>query len=258
MTEPLRVILIDDEPLAREGLRLRLAREPDVVILGEFADVASALAAVRADPPDVAFVDIRLRGGDGFDFVERAADVHIPAIVFVTAFEEHAVRSYAVGALDYLLKPVEQERLRETLRRVRAHLERLRKEELADRVRSLLAEGAPPTAPRERAVGRIPLRTSAGIQLLDPREIDWIDAAGDLVRLHVGRATHAVRATMGEMLAQLEAHGFLRIHRSTIVNVARIRELQPYFHGEYIVLLHDGTKLKLSRGYRSAVTRLLA
>jgi len=261
MSPPLRVMIVDDEAPAREGLRLRLKREPDVVVIGEFADANEALAEIRADPPDLLFLDIEMPILYGFALLARTKGIDPPAVVFVTAHEEHAVRAFGIRALDYLLKPVDQDRLHETIERAREHLTRLSKGELADRMLGVLREGghppSPQHAPQASHVARIPVRKDGNIQFVTAEEIDWIDAAGDSVRLHAGKATHVVRKSMGDILAMLDPSRFLRIHRSTIVNVERVRELQPYFHGEYVVVLRDGTKLKLSRGYRQDVSRLL-
>ncbi len=258
----IRVMIVDDEAPAREGLRLRLRDEPDVEVVGEHASAASALAALAHERPDLLFLDVPMPGVDGFGLVERAGALPLPMIVFVTAHEEHALRAFGVRALDYVLKPVERERLREAVARAREQLARVRKGELADRVRGLLAELGPddaaapaPAAPA--GLDRIPVRRDGTIHFVATADIDWIDAAGDAVRLHAGRATHLVATSMGEILSRLDPRRFVRIHRSTIVNVERVRELQPYFHGEYVVVLQDGTKLKLSRGQRRAVARLL-
>jgi len=257
-------MIVDDEAPAREGMRLRLKREPDVVILGEFADARSALDALRADAPDVLFLDISMPGIDGFGLLDRLGGSSPAAIVFVTAHDEHAVRAFSKAAMDYLLKPVEQARLHETLERVRASLTRTRRAEVADQMEALLHEltakspgsdASPLGAPRDT---RLPVRAPNGaIHLVPADDIDWIEAAGDAVALHVGGRVYRLNKTMGEAMAILNPRRFARIHRSTIVNMSRVRELQPYFHGEYIVVLRDGTKLKLSRSQRAVVSRLL-
>lgn len=260
MSAPLRVMIVDDEAPAREGLRIRLKREPGVVIIGEFAEAADALSAIRADPPDVLFLDIEMPVLDGFALLARTDDVPLPAVVFVTAHEEHAIHAFDISALDYLLKPVDQERLHESIARVREHLDRMTKGELADRMLGLMRDAgheATRSASHTKPSVRIPVRKEGNIQFVTADEIDWIDAAGDSVRLHAGKSTHLIRKSMGEILAMLDPTQFLRIHRSTIVNVERVRELQPYFHGEYVVVLRDGTKLKLSRGHRDDLSRVL-
>ncbi|MDB4907355.1 MAG: yehT 1 [Gemmatimonadetes bacterium] len=258
MSGPLRVMIVDDEPLAREGLRLRLRGEPGVVIVSEHGDPARALQAMAQDAPDLLFLDVQMPGMDGFGLLEHARD--LPLVVFVTAHEEHAIRAFAVRALDYLLKPVDPERLRETLARARAQVEQRRKGELLDTVQGLVAGSGEPgvrSAPPARNGDRIAIRGGDDIQFVELRDIDYVEAAGDAVRLHAGPVTHVVNRSMGAMLAALDPASFVRIHRSTIVNMQRVKSLQPWFHGEYVLVLHDGTRLKLSRGYRSAVERLL-
>jgi two-component system LytT family response regulator len=257
-TTPLRVMIVDDEAPAREGLRLRLRGEPGVLVVGEYGDAAAALGALRADPPDVLFLDVEMPGLDGFALLERAGDAPLP-VVFVTAHESYAVRAFAARALDYLLKPVEQERLRDALARARARLAGERREEVVDRVRAWLAavDGGDAAIPAARRPARIPIRREGAIQFLDSDDVDYIDAAGDGVILHVGPAAHRANRTMGEIAALLDPARFVRIHRSTIVNIDRVRELQPWFHGEYVVVLRDGRQLKLSRGQRAEVMRLL-
>ena len=260
MNRIVRAMIIDDEPPAREGLRLRLKREEDVVVIGEYGEPARALEAIREDSPDVLFLDIEMPGLDGFSFVEAAQGISLPPIVFVTAHEAHAVRAFGIRALDYLLKPVEQERLHEAIERVREFWERSANAELASKVRNLVSEGtaAPQrgNTPASESL-RIPVRQDGAIRLVNASDIDWIDAAGDSVRIHAGKSEHLVRRSMSEMISMLDPARFIRIHRSTIVNVDRVKELQPYFHGEYIVVLHSGAKLKLSRGYRESLDRLI-
>jgi two-component system LytT family response regulator len=260
MTNSLRVMIVDDEAPAREGLRIRLSREDDVALIGEYGDVSRAIEAIRADPPDLLFLDIEMPQVDGFAMLSKLENVSLPVVVFVTAHANHAVRAFGVRAIDYLLKPVDQERLHESIERARTYWESVRKGEIADRVLGVLRDGDTGIAAGEsssQSKSRIPVRRDGAIQFVSPADIDWIEAAGDSVRIHAGKAAHLVRKSMGEMLAMLDGRSFLRIHRSTIVNVDRVREMQPYFHGEYVVVLLDGTKLKLSRGYRDSLSRLL-
>jgi two-component system LytT family response regulator len=255
-------MIVDDEAPAREGLRIRLRREAGVTIVGEFSESTTALDAIAEDAPDLVFLDIEMPVMDGLSMLARKKDFEMPPVVFVTAHDEHAVKAFAVRAFDYLLKPVEQDRLHETLERVREHWDRVRKAELADRVRHVVqatgseSSGSVPTG-GARGVARIPVRDQGTIRFVNTDDIDWIDAAGDSVRLHVGRTTHSLRKSMGEILGMLDQSRFLRIHRSSIVNADRVKELQPYFHGEYVVVLKDGVKLKLSRGYRDKLAHLL-
>lgn len=261
MTGPIRVMIVDDEALAREGMRLRLRAEPDVVVVAEHGDPRQALAAIAEDPPDLLFLDVQMPGIDGFDLLEQARDKPMPLVVFVTAHEQHAVRAFGVRALDYLLKPVDPDRLRETVARAREHLARQRKGEVADLMRGILTE-LDTDEPREsaaswRGADRIAVRSDGEISFVKIDDVDYVEAAGDGVRIHVGGVTHSLNKSMGGILAMLDPDRFIRIHRSTVVNAARVKSLQPYFHGEYMVVLENGTRLKLSRGYKSAVTRLV-
>jgi two-component system LytT family response regulator len=255
MTRLLRVVIVDDEAPAREGLRLRLHRERDVLVLGEYADPGMAVDAINVDPPDVVFLDIEMAGLDGFSLLERLDRLN-SSIVFVTAYDQYAARAFEINAVDYLLKPVEQERLHDALERVRARVAADDRGELTSRVSRLVnALELSPASPKPPE--RIAIRVDDAIRFIDPTTIDYIDAAGGSVRIHSSGAVQEVRKSMGEMVALLDPARFVRIHRSTIVNVSRIRELQPYFHGEFIVLLHDGTQLKSSRSYREALVRQL-
>jgi two-component system LytT family response regulator len=271
MTEVLRLMIIDDEPLAREGLRLRLRHEENVVMVGEFADARVALRAILEDAPDVLLLDVEMSSFDGFALVEQLGP-NAPAVIFISAHEQHALRAFRVRAIDYLLKPVDQSMLHESLTRAREYLARLRKGEVVDDMRLQVGklmqqlDTSSAIAPKEyRNVGaveansddqRIPVRVDGVIRFVEANGIEWIEASGDVVKLHAAGATHSVRKSLGEMAAMLPASKFLRIHRSVIVNVAAVRELQPWFHGEYLVILRDGTQLKLSRSYRDAAVRL--
>ena len=255
--EPMRVMIVDDEAPAREGLRLRLRNEPGVTIIGEFPDVRRAMETLRTDLPDVLLLDIEMPAATGFSLVEQLGDRR-PIVIFVTAHESHALRAFGVQALDYVLKPVEQSRLRQALDRARDQLALERKGELADRMRRLVDEGGPSARGAKAATAgeRFAVREDGVIRFVDYEDVDWIEAAGDGVVLHVGRAAHQVRRSLSEVVALLPRDRFLRIHRSTVVNIARVRELQPWFHGEYIVVLRDGTNLKLSRTHRDALKTL--
>jgi two-component system, LytTR family, response regulator len=263
--DPLRVMIVDDEAHAREGLRLRLKREPDVLVIGEFGDGDSALRAIASDSPDVLFLDIEMPGTNGFALVERAPAGSLPIVVFVTAYDQHAVRAFDARALDYLLKPVEQERLRETLARARERLASARNGELAERVRSLSRELGAPSAGSAgvgadragKGLDRIPVSVDGSIHFLRAKEIDYIAASGDSVIAHAGASTHVIRKSMSEILASLDPSRFARIHRSTIVNLARVMKVEPYLHGEYILVMPGGAKLKVSRGYRELVAERL-
>ncbi|MEP7067156.1 MAG: LytTR family DNA-binding domain-containing protein [Gemmatimonadota bacterium] len=265
LRDPLRVMIVDDEPHAREGLRLRLRREEDVLVIGEFADADSALRAIASDSPDVLFLDIEMPGTNGFALLERARGMPLPVVIFVTAYDQHAVRAFDARALDYLLKPVEQERLRESLARARAQLASARNGEFAERVRGLSREldsssrdstGATDERGGKR-LDRIPVSIDGSIHFLPSRDIDYIAASGDNVVAHAGAAAHVIRKSMSEMLETLDESKFARVHRSTIVNLARVVKVEPYLHGEYILVMPSGAKLKVSRGYRDSVAQRL-
>jgi two-component system LytT family response regulator len=258
----LRVLVVDDEPLARRGILARLRRAADVEVVGECSGGREAVEAIRAHAPDLVFLDVQMPGTDGFGVVEAVGPETIPAVVFVTAYDEHALRAFDARALDYLLKPVDDERFARALERARARVEERRHGALGRRVAAALADaGAPPPRPEEppaapRPVERFLVRRGGRVQVVHADEIDWIEAAGDYVSLHAGGATHLLRETMASMEAQLDPARFLRIHRSTIVAVERIREFHPHFNREYVVVLRDGTRLKLSRSYRDRLDGL--
>lgn len=266
--DPLRAMIVDDEALAREGLRIRLHREPDVLVIGEFGDAESALKAMASDMPDVLFLDIEMPGSNGFALLGRARAGPLPIVIFVTAYDQHAVHAFDARALDYLLKPVEQERLRESLDRARAQLASARSVEFAQRVQGLSRElgagassassdAAAGSARPTKGLDRIPVSVEGSIHFVPTKDIDYIAASGDNVIAHAGAATHTIRKSMGEILDALDPLRFARIHRSTIVNLSRVVKVEPYLHGEYILVLHGGTKLKVSRGYREALAERL-
>jgi two-component system LytT family response regulator len=253
----LRVLLVDDEPLARDSLRLILASDPQVEIVGECGDGASAVTAIRALSPDLVFLDVRMPELDGFGVVDAVGPERMPAVVFVTAYDEHAVRAFEVHALDYVLKPFDDDRLRAALSRAREHLALTRDGALSRRLAALLA-GAPDAsgsrAPDESAparwLERLQVPVGDRIRLVRVEDVDWIEGAGNYVRVHSGREKHLVRATLAALERELDPRRFVRIHRSAIVNVDRVRELEPYTGGDYIAFLQDGRKLRVSRTYR--------
>ena len=245
----LRVLLVDDEPLVRQGIRDFLEDEPDLVIVGECGNGVEALETIARGRVDLVFLDIQMPELDGVGVAAALTAQDAPAVVFVTAYSEHALRAFEVNAVDYVLKPFDRERFRTALGRARARLAAGERVELAGRLAAVLAE-------LERSRGyaqRILVRSDGRIRLVSVAEVDWIEAADNYVRVHAGAERHLVRETMAAMEARLDPSRFARIHRSTIVNLARIRELQPTFNGEYAVLLHTGATLTLSRGYREAL-----
>ena len=239
---PIRTLIVDDEPLAREGLRVRLSRESDVDIVGEAIDGDSAIEAIHALTPDLVFLDVQMPGLGGFDVLERVSGTHLPVVIFVTAYDQYALKAFDVHALDYLLKPIDDERFDVAVARARR---RITERTAAGRqLAAVLAEV------RDR---RILIKDRGKVIIVNEADVDWIEAEGDYVRVHTGGRGHLLRETMAAMAERLDPARFARIHRSTIVNVSRIRELKPHPNREYTVVLQDGTRLKLSRGYRDAL-----
>ena len=245
----LRVLLVDDEPLVRQGIRDFLEDEPDITIVGECGDGVEALETIARERVDLVFLDIQMPELDGLGVASALAEQGGPVVVFVTAYSEHAVRAFEVNAVDYVLKPFDRERFLAALGRARARRASGEQEELARRLAAVLSE-----LQRSRGQAqRVLVRTDGRIRFVPVADIDWIEAADNYARLHVGPERHLVRETMASLEARLDGSRFARIHRSAIVNLARIRELQPTFNGEYAVFLQSGAKLTLSRGYRDAL-----
>ncbi|HZP25193.1 MAG TPA: LytTR family DNA-binding domain-containing protein [Terriglobales bacterium] len=250
---PIRVLLSDDEALARERLRGLLEDEPDLEIVAECGDGKSAIALIKREKPDLVFLDIQMPEVDGFGVVSALRDQPMPLTIFVTAYDRYAMKAFEVHALDYLLKPVAKDRLSEALEHARKQLQQPSEATFQRRVLNLLAElDSRPSAPQ-----RIVIKADGEIVCLRPAEIDWAESAGNYVCLHVGAATHILRETITSLEGRLGQHQFLRVHRSTLVNVDRIKTLRPSLYGDYSILLRDGTKLTLSRGFRENVLKRL-
>lgn len=248
----IRVVIVDDEPVAREGLRLWLATEPDVTIAGEAGSPAEAIALVLRERPDLLFLDVQMPEGDGFDVVEAIAREHLPEVIFVTAHERHALRAFDVSALDFLLKPVREDRFRVALDRARKEIARgearegpARLSALLDHVRGSRESGG------TRRVERFAVRTRDRFVIVPASEVRWISAAGNYAELHVAGGTHLVRTTLADLELGLDPAVFARIHRGTLVRLDIVREVAPSTHGDYDVILDDGTTLRLSRRFRS-------
>jgi two-component system, LytTR family, response regulator len=248
--EKIRALIVDDEPLAREGIRIRLAREPDIAVIGECSNGRQAVTAIERDSPDLVFLDVQMPRLDGFGVIAAIGARRMPQVIFVTAYDEHALRAFEVHALDYLLKPIDGARFREALARARS---RRRDHGLQEQLRALLAS----IKLEEKYLARLSIKTGGRILFLGVDEIDWIEAADNYVLVHAGRNSHLLHTTMNSLEGRLDPGAFLRIHRSTIVNLQRIKELHPMFHGEYRVILKDGTELASGRSYRNKLQRLL-
>lgn len=257
MTElPLRALIVDDEPLGRERLRTLLADDPEVDIVGECADGRSAVEAVRDLTPDLVFLDVQMPLLDGLDVVSEVGADEMPPVIFVTAYDEYAIRAFEVHALDYLLKPFDRERFDRALERAKEHLAMKGKGgPLAGQLRALLAEvRSERDSPDD--VDRLVIRSRGRITIVPTRELDWIEAAGNYARLHAGEETHLMRETMTGLTDRLPVTEFVRVSRSAIVRVDRIRELKRRSHGEYTIVLRDGTRVKSSRGYTERLEEL--
>jgi two-component system LytT family response regulator len=249
----IRTLIVDDEPLARERLRSLLEAEPDIEIVGECRDGREAVETIRKIGPDLVFLDVQIPELDGFGVLETLGADRAPVIVFVTAYDQYALQAFEVHAVDYLLKPFDQDRFQKALARARTAVARDQRGELNERLLALLQDLKVPQGYLERLV----VKSSGRLFFLRTDEIDWIESSGNYVCLHVAGESHLLRETMTGLEGRLEPNRFVRIHRTAIVNIDRIKELQPLFHGEYQVILRDGTQLTLSRGYRDRLQEVV-
>jgi two-component system LytT family response regulator len=249
----IRTLIVDDEPLARSRVRSMLKNEPDIEIIGECGDGHSAVEAIRTKQPDLVFLDVQMPGLDGLGVVRTVGAEHMPVAVFITAHDDYALKAFEVHAGDYLLKPFDKERFQGALRWARTIIARDRTGDLTQRLSALLEDARP----RSKHVERLAVKSGGRVVFLRVEEIEWIEAAGNYLRLHVGKDFHLLRETMNALEARLDPERFVRIHRSTIVNLAHVRELQPAFHGDYVVILENGAELTLSRNHRSKLQNLL-
>jgi two-component system LytT family response regulator len=243
----IRALIVDDEPLARERIRMLLADEPEIEILAESANGAEALRDIQRLVPDLMFLDVQMPELTGFELLDRLEPAQMPVIIFVTAYDQYALKAFEVCALDYLLKPFDRERFTRALARARVELDRKKSGQVNEQVLKLLAE----LGQAKKYLEKLMIRDGGRVFFLRADEIDWIEAAGNYVRLHAGKEEHLYRETMTKLEAQLNPEHFARIHRSAIVNTERIKELQPFFRGDYVIVLRDNQKLTLSRTYRS-------
>jgi two-component system, LytTR family, response regulator len=241
-----KVLVADDEPLARDRLKTLLAREDWVDLVGECRDGNETIASIARLQPDLVFLDVQMPGATGFEVIDAIGPARMPLVVFVTAFDQYALKAFDVHALDYLLKPFDRDRFEQALGRARQQLDRRGNGDLERRLLELVQDLKPAAQRLERFV----IKSGGRVFFVRADEIDWIEAAGNYVKLHVGDDTHLFRETMNALESQLDSDTFFRIHRSHIVNIERIKELQPWFNGEYVVFLKNGTRLTLSRGYR--------
>ena len=250
----IRTLVVDDEPLARERLTSLLGLEHDIEMIGQCRDGEDAAQAITEQTPDLVFLDVQMPGLNGFEVIEAVGTEKMPLVIFVTAYDQHALKAFQVRALDYLLKPFDRERFQEALQRARTQIQRAETGDLGRRLLALVKDLRRDQPKTDRLV----VKSGGRLFFLRTDEIDWIEAAGNYVRLHVGTTSHLLRETMNAIEARLDPEKFFRIHRSRIVNMERIQEMQPWLNGEYAVLLRTGTRLTLSRGYREKLQDRLA
>lgn len=250
----IRVLIVDDEPIARRGIMRLLRQEEDIEVIGEYGDGATAAAAIGTLAPDLVFLDVQMPELDGFGVIEAVGADRMPAVVFVTAFDQHAVRAFDSQALDYVLKPIDPERFRRALQRARA---RLAHPDDGFVRRVALALGAIDRAEVRRYPSRLAIPSEGRVRLLDIDEVDRIVAAGNYVEVHSGAKQHLLRETMASLEARLDPQRFVRVSRAAIVGIAHVREVQALFNGDFVVILKNGAQANGSRRYRSALERLL-
>jgi two-component system LytT family response regulator len=254
----IRTIIADDEHLARKKLRLLLGSEPGVQVVAECQDGQQTIGAVRAHKPDLLLIDVRMPDVDGFEVLLQLTADEMPVVVFTTAYDQFAVRAFEAHAMDYLLKPFERERLHQSIERARAELLKSHNRDLTNRILDLLANNEEPKTNSKQIEDRMVIRAGGKVVFLDLAEVDWIEAAANYVKLNVGKESYLLREGIGRVSERLDPGRFVRIHRSVIVNVSKIKELQPCDSGEYIAVLKNGKELSCSRGYRAELQRLIS
>jgi two-component system LytT family response regulator len=255
MSSKIRAVIVDDEPLARDRVRMLLAGVDDIEVLGEFGDGRAAATGILELCPDLLFLDVQMPEVDGFGVLQLIGAEQMPVTVFVTAYDQYALKAFDVSAVDYLLKPFDRERFLRALARARKQIPPSSAPPEADlqaRLLSLLQH-----VNKNAFLERLVIKSAGRISFLKTDEVDWIEAAGNYVRLHVARESHMLRETMGAIEHKLDPAKFVRIHRGAVVNLERIKDLQPLFHGDHQVTLRDGSRLTLSRSYRENLERVL-
>ncbi len=250
-THKIRAVIVDDEPLARDRIRSLLDKEPDIEVVAEYASGVEALPALKQNRPDLLFLDIQMPEMTGFEMLEKLEEP-LPVTIFITAFDQHAIKAFEVHALDYLLKPFKQARFRETLDRARALLGAKHGEDLSQRVLEMLSG----RKSEPSYLSRISVKIDDRLVFFKVEAVDWIEAAGNYLVVHVGKESHLIRETLTSMEAKLDPAQFLRISRSALVNLTRVKELQPLFNGEHAVVLENGKHLTMTRGLREVEDRL--
>jgi len=241
---PFTTLIVDDEPLAREGLRMWLAADQDISAIHEAKDGRQAVAAIRTVRPDLVFLDVQMPEMDGFSVVREMGE-QMPAVVFVTAHDQHAIQAFEINAIDYLLKPVIRDRFDQALERAKLRMRVRPGEEVNRQIIGLLETIVSP----QRHVRRLAIRSGGKTVFVDVNDVDWIEAAENYVQLHCGQAGHLLHVPMNTLEKSLDPEIFLRVHRCIMVNVSRIKELQSGIHGEYVITLENGTRVRSGRTY---------
>lgn len=252
----IKALIVDDEPLARERLRTLLTSQEDVEVVGECENGREAVTAIEARKPDVVFLDVQMPELDGFQVLGELDPERRPYVVFVTAFDRFAVKAFEVHAIDYLLKPYDRERFLTALDAVRQRVRQQSPADSAARMTALLEELGG-LKPNTAGGDRLAIKTSGRVRLFRVDQVDWVEAADNYVNVHIGQESLLHRETLSSLEARLPAERFVRISRSSLVNIDRVKEIQPLFHGDHVLILHDGSKLTLSRNYRARLEHLL-
>jgi len=255
----IKTIIADDEPLAREKIRNLLEEDPDIELIGECADGIETVTAIRNQQPDLVFLDVQMPELDGFGVLKALSDSNMPTLIFVTAYDQYALRAFEVHALDYLLKPFDRERFQKALQRAKEHIRKEKSGEVNEKLLTLLEDlkSEKSNNQERKYLDRLVIKAGGRVTFLKTAEIDCIEAAGNYIRLYIGKDSHLLRDTMNNIQTKLDPEKFLRIHRSTILKIDRIKELQPWYHGEYVVTLENGKQLTSSRSYRHKLGKLL-
>jgi two-component system, LytTR family, response regulator len=271
LNRKIRALVVDDESLAREALLVMLGGDPEIEVIAECRNGKEAVTAIREQSPEVVFLDIQMPEMDGFQVVEEVGAMQMPVTIFVTAYDKHALRAFEAHALDYLLKPFDHDRFNTALQRAKTFVRQQKLSEISEGLFAMLQDlklktAEPPTevdskkperTAQKEPIDRVVIKAGGRIYFLKVEEIDWVEGAGDYLSLHSGNQTHLIRETMGSFHAKLNPQKFLRIHRSTLVNIERIKDIRPLFKGEYLITLTTGIRLKASRGYRHELQLLL-
>ena len=251
---PIRVLIVDDEPLGRERVRALLSGNDQIEIAGECNNGSEAVKCISAEDIDLVFLDVQMPEMNGFDVINAVGPQAMPHVIFITAYDQHALAAFEVHALDYLLKPFEVDRFNEALRHALAHIQKKQRSHDQKQISDLLQHIHQP----KKWLERIVIKTRSQLYFVQTAEIDWIEAAGNYLTIHAAGKQHLLRQTLTTLASQLNPDQFIRIHRSTIVNVDRIQSMYPMASGEYEVLLGNGKKLTLSRSYRQVLDRFMS